>query len=181
MGAEQTKLIGSHRVHVPCDDDVAINAGKTLYGEPKFKTQFIPASPVLNGPPNARWAFVCCDPDHPPAGDDQDARAHAIYTCETHVEGLSIEISNPSPITVYGTVTAEGPDHGKPIGARWNILQPFSTYKLAPGDGRVQLGYGRSEHPMQADVKHMLGTADASIIRTSISPPSAIQSRAYWT
>ena len=181
LGADQSKLIGSHRVHVPCDNDTAIAAGTELYGEPKFKTQFIPDFPVPNGPGGTTWSFVCCDPEHPPTGDDEDARAHAIYTCAAQLDGLDPVLSNPAPITVYGTVTAEGPDKGKPIGARWNILRPFETYFLAPGDAnRVELGYGASQHPMQADVKRIIGDAPASVVRSTISPPAAIQSRTYW-
>jgi hypothetical protein len=182
MGADQSKLIGSHRVHVPCDQDTAIAAGKTLYGEPKFKTQFISDFPVPNGPPGTDWSFVCCDPAHPPAGDgDADARAHAIYTCEAQLAGLDAVYSNPSPITVYGVVTADGPDKGKSIGARWNILRPFETHFLDASDcDRVELGYGDSQHPMQADVKAMIGDAPAAMVRTTVSPPAAIQSRTYW-
>lgn len=182
MGADQSKLIGSHRVHVPCDDPTAIDAGKKLYGEPKFETRFIPDFPVPNGGGGTAWSFVCCDPEHPPSpGGGDDARRHAIYTCDAQLAGLDPVLSNPAPVTVYGTVTVEGPDHGKPVGARWNILRPFETYFLDPSDaGRVELGYGDSQHPMQADVKRMIGDAAAAVVRTTVSPPAAIQSRTYW-
>jgi hypothetical protein len=181
MGADQSKLIGSHRVHVPCDNDRAIEAGTKLYGEPKFKTQLIPNFPVHNSPGDTTWSLVCCDPDHPPTTDDPDGRKHAIYTCEAKLAALNPVLSNPAPITVYGTVTADGADKGKPIGARWNILHPFETYLLAATDAhRVALGYGDSKHPMQTDLKHIIGNATASVVRTTISPPAAIQSRTYW-
>ena len=182
MGADQSKLIGSYRVHVPCDDDIAIEAGKKLYGEPKFKTRFIVDFPVANSAGGTTWSFTCCDPAHPPAGDDADARAHAIFSCSARLGGLDAILSNPSPITVYGSVTVSGPDHGKPVGARWNILRPFETYFLPPtlDAPRVELGYGESSHEMQADVKEMIGSATAAVVRTTISPPAAIQSRTYW-
>lgn len=180
-GADESRLIGSHRVHVPCDDDVAIAAGMKLYGEPKFKTQFLADFPLPNGPGGTAWSFVCCDPAHPPAGDDADARAHAIYTCSAQLAGLGAVLSDPSPVTVYGAVTVDGPTKGRPVGARWNILRPFETYFLGPGDGaRVLLGYGASNHPMQADVRRMVGDAPAVVVRTTVSPPAAIQSRTYW-
>lgn len=56
LGNDQTKLFGNHRVHVPCDNDQAIQAGVELFGEPKFKTSLPPTSPrstraaATNGP-----------------------------------------------------------------------------------------------------------------------------------
>ncbi len=48
MGDDQTKLLGNHRIFVPCDSDVAIDAGEKLFGEPKFKTSFLLNLPSPN-------------------------------------------------------------------------------------------------------------------------------------
>ena len=182
-GMDQTKLLGNKRVWVPCDDPIAINAGITLYGEPKFLTQFIPAVPALNSPGVNTWEFTCCDPAYPPAsagGNDDTAREHAIYTCTADVTGLTPALSNPSPFTEYGYAPHDGPDR-RLIGCRWNIFQPFSTVYLAPEQaGRVKLTYGDSTHPMQKDIQAMIGDAPARVFRTSTSMPSAVNSRSYY-
>lgn len=107
--------------------------------------------------------------------------SHAIYGCDAELAGLTPVLSNPAPITVYGKVTVEGPDRGKSVGARWNILRPFETYSLDAADrGRVKLWYGDSRHPMQADVARLIGKAPAAVVRSTISASAAIQSRTYW-
>jgi hypothetical protein len=188
LGLEQTKLLGNHRVWVPCDDQVAIDAGVQKFGEPKFKTQFIPDLVTLNSPQTRQWSFVCCDPSFPPPtsgqGSDAVAREHAIFTFTADLRDLDAVMSNPSPITEYGYFPTD-PEHpekrGRLIGARWNILQPWQTCFLSETtDGRITLAYGSSTHPMQGDMKQMIGDAPPRVVRTVTSPPSAIQSRSYY-
>lgn len=188
LGLDQTKLLGNHRVWVPCDDPIAIDAGVQKFGEPKFMTQFIPDLVTLNSPQTVTWSFVCCDPAFPPPpsgqGSDASAREHAIFTFTADLRGLDAVMSNPSPITEYGYFPTD-PQHpkkrGRLIGARWNILQPWQTCFLPKdADGRTTLVYGDSTHPMQADMKRMIGDAAPRVVRTVTSPPSAIQSRSYY-
>jgi len=164
-GDEQSKIIGNHRVWVPCDADTAIEAGKKLFGEPKFKTSFSVALPSLNDPKVKIWQFTCNDPEG----------KGTIFTCSADLRDLDAFASNPSPITEYGV------HDGKLIGCRWNILQPFQTYHLSNVQReRVKLSYGESEHPMRRDMARLIGDALAVAIRTYQSPPVAIQSRAYY-
>lgn len=186
LGYEQTKLVGNHRVWVPCNDPIAIQAGVQKFGEPKFMTQFIPDLVSLNTPGTTTWSFVCCDPAFPPPaqGSDADARAHAIFTFEADLRDLDAVTGNPSPITEYGYYPTD-PKHpekrGKLIGARWNILQPWQTFFLREDSaGRTRLTYGSSEHPMQKDMKAMIGDASPRVVRTVTSQPCAIQSRSYY-
>ena len=53
-GDDQTKLLGNHRIFVPCDDPVAITAGEELFGEPKFKTTFLTEPAVAEPVPGSR-------------------------------------------------------------------------------------------------------------------------------
>lgn len=39
-GNDHTKLLGNLRMHVACDDKVAVQAGRAVFGEPKFVTSF---------------------------------------------------------------------------------------------------------------------------------------------
>lgn len=181
-GMDQSRLIGYQRFFVPCNDPIAIAAGERKFGEPKFLTQFIPSQPSLNGEPTGKWWFTCCDPSYPPKeGDDSEALAHAIFTCEAETEGLLGEPTYPGPITVYGSVTQPGPEKGKLIGARWSVFGPWQTYFLGAGEAsRVSLSYGNSSHQMQVLMKKLIGDAPAAAVRTYASPPCSVQPRTFW-
>ncbi len=166
-GEEQTKLMGHKRVWGPCDADVAIAAGKTLFGEPKFKTSFKTNFPSLNAPGVNTWEFTCNDPKN---------STKAIFSCHADVAGLVPEMSAFSPVTEYGHFD------GKLIGCRWNILQPscLHFFDKRAGNSRVKLTYGTSTHPMKKDMEDLIGTTPAFAVRTSASAPAAIQTRSYY-
>jgi hypothetical protein len=166
LGDEQSKILGNLRLHVPCDNDIAIEAGIKLFNEPKFKTQFTTNLPSLNVSDVKTWHFTCHDP--------QDFN-NKIYSCDVDLQNLYPVAGNCSPITQYGTYD------GKLIAARWNILQPFATYFLKDEEkNRVQIEYGNSSHPMRKDLEILIGNNAAAAVQTLNSPPIAIQSRAYY-
>jgi Ferritin-like len=177
MGDEQSKLMGNHRVFVPCDSDAAIQAGIDLFGEPKFKTTFgvnLPSYNPVRKPGADRyvpewvetWGFKVNDPDTPSAD---------IFTCVVDMSGLPAVPGNISSITEYGT------HDDRPIACRWNILQPFKTFFLdAREAARVQLSYGDSSHPMQQAMKALLDCGQVAAVQTFVSTPAAIQSRAVF-
>jgi len=166
-GEEQTKLMGHKRVWVPCDNDTAISAGKTLFGEPKFKTTFTTSFPSLNVPEVQTWTITCNDPANPKEN---------IFTCVSDVKNLIPEASAFSPITEYGKFDDQL------IGCRWNILQPTQLYFLneIESKNRVKLDFGSSTHPMKKDMEALIGNTAAFTVRTSCSAPAAIQTRAYY-
>jgi hypothetical protein len=166
LGDEQSKILGNHRVWVPCDAELAISAGMKLFGEPKFKTNFTISIPSPNDPTVTTWNFTCQDPANPKV---------AIFSCAADLRGLTAGLSNPSPHTEYGTVA------GRLIGCRWNVLSPYQTCFLDKGASkRVKLTVGKSPHKMTADIKGLIGSAPAAAVRTFQSAPAAIQSRAYY-
>lgn len=176
LGDEQSKLMGNHRVHVPCDADIAIQAGKKLFGEPKFKTTFKVNLSSLNPVREntmpyqpewvETWGFRV---------DDPNDSAISICTCIADLTGMKGYPGNFSPITEYGT------HQERLIGCRWNILQPMKTYFLDDQTAsRVQLTYGESDHIMKRDMQLLLDGCTPRAIRTFNSAPAAIQSRAYY-
>ncbi|RKE36402.1 hypothetical protein B0G76_2580 [Paraburkholderia sp. BL23I1N1] len=177
MGDEQSKLMGNHRVFVPCDSDNAIQAGIELFGEPKFKTTFGVNLPSFNPVRKAgvsvfepdwvdAWSFRVNDPETP---------ANDIFTCVADLAGLRPAPGNLSSIVEYGA------HDNRAIACRWNILQPLDTYWLTADDARrVTLSYGRSGHPMQKAMKELLDGAHAQAVQTFLSAPAAIQSRAVF-
>jgi hypothetical protein len=181
MGDEQTKLLGNHRVFVPCDDTFAIKVGTELFGEPKFLTTFKVNMPSQNpvrasSPRDSKvyhsewvqtWGFQVEDPD---------VAGVSIFTTIVDTTGLTPLPAAISPITEYG-VPADGP-----IGCRWNILQPFDTYFIAD-DGpaeRVRLIFGESTHEMAVVMKELLHGVDAYAVQMYLSDPVAVQSRPYF-
>jgi hypothetical protein len=176
-GDDQTKLLGNHRIFVPCDSDIAIDAGEKLFGEPKFKTSFLLNLPSPNpcrapGPVYKpewvqTWGFRVNDPNN---------ANEAIFTTIADTTGLTPIPSAISPITEYGI------PNEKAIGCRWNILQPFDTFLLADTEPseRVKLTYGASKHPMGIAMRELLDGVDAHAIQTYLSAPVAFQSRAYY-
>lgn len=166
-GEEQTKIMGHKRVWVPCDADIAIEAGKVLFGEPKFKTTFTIDLPSLNVQSVNTWTVTCNDPKK---------STDSIFTCISDVSGLTPEMVAFSPITEYGYF------ENKLIGCRWNILQPTNLYffNAKEGQKRVKMTYGASTHPMKTDMEKLIGDTPAFAVRTSMSAPAAIQTRAYY-
>ncbi|WP_314615219.1 hypothetical protein [Streptomyces stackebrandtii] len=49
-GVDQTRLLGIARVHVLCDNPLAIDAGRRLFAEPKHPGWFETTMPSPNGP-----------------------------------------------------------------------------------------------------------------------------------
>lgn len=176
LGGEQSKLLGNHRVHVPCDSDIAIAAGMQLFGEPKFKTSFKVNIPSYN-PVRASgdkyvpewvqpWGFRVDDP--------QDA-SQAIFTTMIDLSGCTNVPASVSPITEYGTF------ENVLIGCRWELLGPMATYFFdTDPNKRVDLVYGTSDHQMKKDMEKLIGDTPAKAVQTFISAPAAIQSRAYY-
>jgi hypothetical protein len=182
MGDEQSKLMGNHRVWVPCDSKPAIKAGEDLFGEPKFFTSFkvnVPSfNPLRAGVPTSdtdapyrpvwenSWGFRVNDPD------DQSL---PIFTCIADMSGRVPVPGNISSITEYGK------HEGRAIGCRWNILQPLQTYFIGQQEpDPVKLTIGPSQHQMAQDMKTLLTGARAQAVQTFVSSPVAIQSRAYF-
>jgi hypothetical protein len=167
MGLEQTKLYGNHRVHVACDNDFAIDAGRKLFGEPKFKASFTTAMPSLNASPDAAWDIACLDP----AGA-------TLFSFRADLAGMASTAMSFGPIPEYGT------RDGRMLVAPWNILQPFQTYLLPPAEAaRVTLTYGADQPgqpPVASDLRTLIGDAPAVAAYVVQSPPVAIQNPPYY-
>lgn len=177
QGEDQTKLLGNHRIYVPCDNLNAIKAGEELFGEPKFQTTFLTNMPSPNpcrapGPVYKSewvrtWGFRVNDPSD---------SSVAIFTVIADTEGLRSIPAAISPITEYGIPRETA------IGCRWNILGAYDTFLLEgtePAE-RVKLTYGASTHPMGQAMRELLDGVEPHAIQTFLSDPVAIQSRPYY-
>lgn len=178
MGDEQAKLLGNHRLFVPCDDPAAVAVGRDLFGDPMFWTGFLvnlpSPDPVRDGGTAAAetewmqtWGFRVNDPDHP---------AESILTALVDTTGLTPIPGTISPVIRYG-VSATGP-----VGCRWSVTRPFDTFFIAdagPAD-RVRLTYGASPHPMGIVMRDLLEGTPAYAVQTFQSDPVAVRNRPYF-
>ncbi|TKC19106.1 hypothetical protein [Robertmurraya kyonggiensis] len=166
MGEDQTKLIGIYRIFVPCDDELAIDAGINKFGEPKFLANFKSSMPSYNDLLVRDWKISC--------NEFEDHRT-MIFSLEINLEGLPRTISNISPITYYGY------RDGELIGSRWNIHQPLDTFFIPENcENKVNLMFGSTTNNMGIEIKKILNGIEPFYIREHINKPVAIQSRPFF-
>jgi hypothetical protein len=192
-GMEQTKSVGGFRVYVPCDNDVAIEAGRGIFGEPKFKTTFDFHVPTPNMVNQRTWTYTVNDPAYPKPDDGEGypKPKDIIYTVNADLTGLAIDPhGNPSPLVLYsmfpelsdgGLAGRDGYKGQRLIGSLWNIFDLFQTYRLdAATQGRVSMTFGKSKHPMRVDMEKIIGKAPPVCVQVYQSEPVAAENRAYF-
>lgn len=193
-GQEQTKLIGSFRLHVPADNEIAVKAGRAAFGERKFLDKFCYNVPALNneGHSDRQWDYIVADPANldnmPFLPSDWPADRPYMYRITADLNGINTRIGNASPLTLYSMLPG-GPDRppGGPdeklIGSRWNLFGTFTDfYPLCADDkSKVTLNIGKIDHPMANDMRTIFGeNPDLIALRVFQSPPVAIENRAYY-
>jgi hypothetical protein len=192
-GMEQTKTVGGFRVYVPCDNPFAIQAGRTVFGEPKFQTTFSFNLPTPNAPDQKTWTYTVNDPAYvPPAqGNPSPRQKDIIYTVNADLTGLAIDPNgNPSPLVLYsmfpalpdGEIAGRNGYHGQRlIGSLWNIFHMDQIFWLdGSARNRVSLTFGKSKHPMRVDMEKIIGKAPAIAVQVYQSEPVAAENRAWY-
>lgn len=163
-GNDQTKLLGNLRMHVACDDKVAVQAGRAVFGEPKFVTSFVYDVPTINAPDQHVWSWQCNDPQH------AEQFIFNLQVAELRGSGTAV---NPSPVTGYTYL------HGRPVGSRWSPLGSSTQYDVsAPGD--VVITYGGSSHPMRLAMQEIIGNRPAVAMQLFASPPVCAESGPFY-
>ena len=193
-GQEQTKLIGSFRLHVPADNDIAVKAGRAAFGERKFLDKFCYNVPALNneGHSDRSWDYIVADPkdlgDMPFLPKDWPDDRPYIYRIIADLNGINTRPGNTSPLTLYSMLPGGpdlppgGPDQ-KLIGSRWNIFGVFEDfYPLTDSDmSKVNIDIGKIDNPMANDMHKIIGeNPELLAVRIFQSPPVAIENRAYY-
>ena len=200
-GQEQTKLIGSFRLHVPADNEIAVKAGRAAFGERKFLDKFCYNVPALNneGHSDKSWVYIVGDPDDPAQKNcpPQDwpftpqlwpKEWPYIYRIDAQLNGINTRIGNASPLTLYSMLPGGpdlppgGPDQ-KLIGSRWNLFGIFEDYyPINESDQpKVKIKIGKIDHPMAKDMQKIIGdNPELLAVRVFQSPPVAVENRAYY-
>ncbi|MEU9040693.1 MULTISPECIES: hypothetical protein [unclassified Kitasatospora] len=174
-GYDQTKLLGIARLHVLCDNPLAIDAGRRLYAEPKHPGWFETTLPSLNAPAvRERWSVSCRRATLGP--DGLDRHDEELLALDVNLVGLTAEPVNNTPITGYGT-----DDEGKLLAGPLNVYQPYRYYALDDRTAdRVRLDLGNPAEESARDLSQLIADAPAAGVWTYQSPPVAAHNRAYY-
>lgn len=168
---EPTKRVGNMRLWVACDDPVAVAAGKQVFMENKFLTPYTYDVPNSNngahkgGPWTSTW--TCHDPTCTPM---------AIYEATVDLEGLSATASNMSEFIDLSWDSKAR----RPVASRRNYFGMYDTYKLSSRSKAVSISYGKSAHPMKADMRKLIGRRRAKAVQTYASPPCIAEWAGYY-
>ena len=181
-GWEQTKTIGGYRLHVPCDDINAVNAGKGLYGEPKYLAYFDYEVPSVNGPPyppGTRWRY---DVYQDVGNASPPVQGPLVFGIECELAGAPSAPANQSPLIEYGAVKDVT---GAPrlVANFWDFYGPFDTYHTAtldpPWRANLTLGTQPDDQGVIADLKLLIGDSQPYAAQVFTSSPVSAESRGF--
>jgi hypothetical protein len=183
LGWEQTKTIGGYRLHVPCDDINAVNAGKGLYGEPKYLAYFDYQVPSVNGPPyppGTRWRY---DVYQDVGNASPPVQGPLVFGIECELAGAPSAPANQSPLIEYGAVD-DGTGAPRLIANFWDFYGPFDTYHTAaldpPWRANLTLGTQPDDQGVIADLKLLIGDSQPYAAQVFTSSPVSAESRGFF-
>lgn len=187
LGTEQTKTIGGYRLHVPCDNPIAVEAGKGLYGEPKYLAVFDCDVPSFNGPAGAAsWSYqVYQDLGKPPDPPNPHTpiQGPQIYGMECDLTGAPSVPASPSPLIEYGVLVAKGGVQ-RTVANFWDFFGPFETYMVdaAKPPWRAQITLGTDPDPTGTldDIRLLIGDSQPLAAQVFSSQPVAAESRGWY-
>ena len=175
-GYDQTKLLGIARLHVLCDNALAIDAGTRLYGEPKYPAWFEATMPSLNGPAAEAWSVSCKDAAFTEDGGGIERRERTLFSFAVDLAGLPRVPVNNTPITGYGTDAA-----GRPLAGPMNVYQPYQYHALSALESSpVRLTVHDRTSPIGTELTALIGAAPAVAAWTYQSPPVAAHNHPYY-
>ena len=158
-GNDQTKSIGGYRIHVPCSNPQAVEAGRGFFGEPKFVASFDYTVPSPNSPPSSVWKYGVYDIIPPPPAlqkeypmADLNKQGGLIFQVEADLTGVETFETNASPIIEYGVNPYEST---RMVANWWSFYDTFTTSFLPPDQGGkvvLTLGEHDDEHGVRADL-----------------------------
>ncbi len=167
-GKDQTKTLGHLRLHVAADNEVAVEAGRAVFGEPKFFGQFVYDVPTLNGPPNCDWKVRLVNPEN---GNE------FVYDMHAALAGLEFWPTNCTPIPEFATGL------GRTVWTRWTIAGQFQTAMLDRDQDRqrVSLRIGDNDFVMSRDLRALIGDHNPAVAaQTFVSLPACIEPEGFY-
>ncbi|MFD7098006.1 hypothetical protein [Streptomyces xanthophaeus] len=174
-GEDQSKLLGIARIHVLCDNPLAIDAGRKLYAEPKYAGWFEVEMPSLNGPAGEAWNVRCRAAELTADGGVERGEAE-LFSFGVELGRLVPESVNNTPVTGYGTDA-----DGRALAGPMNVYQPYRWYDLAgPAAERAHLSVQDRTSEVGQDLTRLVGGAPAAGAWTYQSAPVAAHNRPYY-
>jgi hypothetical protein len=173
-GNDQTETIGHLRLHVAADNKIAVEAGREVFGEPKFFGVFNYEVPALNAPMSKttpptqlqKWRIQLVNPDDP---DD------FVYRLQSDFTGYQWTKTDSTPIPEFATGL------GRTVWTRWTIVGLFDTAMLSKEQGKaIKLEIGANDFPMTRDMRALFTDMTAVAAQTFDSPPACIEPRGFY-
>ncbi|MHA3978764.1 hypothetical protein ACW9UR_13855 [Halovulum sp. GXIMD14794] len=180
-GRDQTKTIGHLRLHVAADNKIAVEAGREVFGEPKFFGTFNYKVPALNakliGEPPVQpqdWWIQLVNPDDP------ESFVYDLKADLGVLTGNQWARTNCTPIPEFATGL------GRTVWTRWTIAGLFETAMLDNDAGRAvakqfRLEIGQNDFAMTRDMRTLFSHASLPVaVQTFDSPPACIEPRGFY-
>ncbi len=175
-GEDQTKSIGGLRLHVPCDNPIAVQAGQKLFGEPKYPAIFTYTAPTLNDPSVTSWQYSVYQ-------DDQSKQGDLIWSMSVELGSVPVVQDNPSPLVEYGVVLETGGVR-RLVGNEWSFYGPFQGYRFdSANQPPITIDYGNpATDPTNtiADLQLLIGQTQPVAAQAFQSAPVSSECRATY-
>lgn len=172
-GRDQTKTIGHLRLHVAADNKVAVQAGREVFGEPKFYGVFnykVPSlnAPMTGDPPTQKheWRIELINPDDPET---------LVYRLRSDFKGYQWTKTNCTPIPEFATGL------GRTVWTRWTIVGVFDTVMLSDEQAAgITLEIGDNDFAMTRDMRALFSDLTPVAAQIFESPPACIEPRGFY-
>ncbi len=173
-GNDQTGTIGHLRLHVAADNKVAVEAGREVFGEPKFYGVFNYEVPSLNAPMTdsipptqvQKWRIQLVNPDDP---DD------FVYRLRSDFTGYQWTRTDSTPIPEFATGL------GRTVWTKWTIVGLFDTAMLTDAQAAgIKLEIGRNDFAMTRDMRALFTDLAPVAAQMFESPPACIEPRGFY-
>lgn len=172
-GRDQTKTVGHLRLHVAADNKVAVEAGRQVFGEPKFYGVFnyvVPSlnAPMTGNPPTQKhlWHIDLINPD------DKDT---LVYSLDADFTDYRWTKTNCTPIPEFATGL------GRTVWTRWTIAGLFDTILLDEEDAKkIELQIGDNDFAMTKDMNALFTDMTPVAAQIFDSPPACIEPRGFY-
>lgn len=182
FGADQSKNLGVYRVHVACDNPMAIAAGRAYYYENKFLSFYKYQSPSLNRKvedqikTNDQWDIECMDAD--------SSDASKLYSAVIDARNLTFHPANASELIDL----SYDKKSGRVLGSRRNFLGMHQVAMLdkdlaARVSVKVGKGGGKTSKDGQQlinDMNQLVNGRSAIAIQKFDSPPCIAEAIPYY-
>ncbi len=167
-GEDQTKTLGHLRIHVAADNAIAVQAGREVFGEPKFVGNFNYNVPTLNAAPTRDWQIQLIDPEN---------TNDFVYDMNADFSGLEMWPTNCTPIPEFACGL------GRTVWTRWTIMGQFMTAMLTTKEDRkrVTLKIGKNDFVMTKDMRTLIGEKNKPVaVQSFTSAPACAEPEGFW-